>query len=205
MSPRPDVSEERKQQILQAAIAVFARLGFAESRMDDIAAQAGLSKGTLYLYYKNKDALIAALLKYFFTQEMEHLRAFVELEREEPVSEQLLLLTRQLSAAMQSMVELMPISFEFYSLAGRDSEIRQFLQDYFRQYRHELARLIERGSARGEFRPVDAQSTAVTITALFEGLALLHFVDTQAFSWGLQAETSIQLLLDGLRPASFSG
>ncbi|GLV60806.1 fatty acid metabolism regulator protein [Dictyobacter sp. S3.2.2.5] len=200
MSPRPDVSEERKQQILEAAIAVFARLGFAESRMDDIAAQAGLSKGTLYLYYKNKDALIAALLKYFFTQEMEHLRAFVEVEREEPVSEQLLLLTRQFSVTMQSMVELMPISFEFYSLAGRDSEIRQFLQDYFREYRRELARLIERGSSRSEFQSVDAQATAVTIAALFEGLALLHFVDTQAFQWGAQAESSIQLLLTGLRP-----
>lgn len=51
MSPRPDVSEERKNQILEAAIAVFARLGFQQTRMDDIAEQAGLCKGALYLYY----------------------------------------------------------------------------------------------------------------------------------------------------------
>jgi AcrR family transcriptional regulator len=66
MSPRPDVSEERKNQILEAAIAVFARLGFDQSRMEDIAGQAGLSKGALYLYYKSKDAIVAALLTYFF-------------------------------------------------------------------------------------------------------------------------------------------
>ncbi|GHO85825.1 TetR/AcrR family transcriptional regulator [Dictyobacter formicarum] len=200
MSPRPDVSEERKQQILEAAIAVFARLGFHASRMDDIATQAGLSKGALYLYYKNKDALIVALLKYFFTQEMKHLRAFVEANRDEAVAEQLLLLTRQFSATMQSMIDLMPISFEFYALAGRDGEIRQFLQEYFQEYRRDLARLIERGIERGEFQPVDAQATAVTIAALYEGLALLHFVDMQAFQWAAQAETSIQLLLAGLRP-----
>ena len=82
MSPRPDVSEEHKNQILEAAIAVFARLGFQQTRMDDIAEQAGLSKGALYLYYKSKDAIIAALLKYFFTQEFKRLQAFVEADHE---------------------------------------------------------------------------------------------------------------------------
>ena len=52
MSPRPDVSEERKQQILEAAIAVFARLGFRAARMDDVAEQAGLSKAALYSLQK---------------------------------------------------------------------------------------------------------------------------------------------------------
>ncbi len=53
MSPRPDVSEERKQQILEAAIAVFARLGFRSARMDDIAEQAGLSKGGCAGYFED--------------------------------------------------------------------------------------------------------------------------------------------------------
>ncbi|HEY6540074.1 MAG TPA: helix-turn-helix domain-containing protein, partial [Ktedonobacteraceae bacterium] len=66
MSPRPDVSEERRNQILAAASTVFARSGFHEARMDDIAEEVGLSKGALYLYYKSKDAIIAALLKFFF-------------------------------------------------------------------------------------------------------------------------------------------
>src|SRR5215813_11761436 len=128
MSPRPDVSEERKSQILEAAIAVFAQSGFQQARMDDIAEKAGLSKGALYLYYKSKDAIIAALLKYFFAQELERLQAFVEGDREEPVAQQLLMLTRQLASAMKWMARLMPIAFEFYALAGRDKEVRQFLQ-----------------------------------------------------------------------------
>ena len=51
MSPRPDVSEERRNQILEAAMAVFARQGFEQARMDDIAQEVGLSKGALYLYF----------------------------------------------------------------------------------------------------------------------------------------------------------
>lgn len=199
MSPRPDVSEERKNQILEAAIAVFARLGFQQTRMDDIAGQAGLSKGALYLYYKSKDAIISALLKHFFTQELKHLQDFVVTERPEPVTEQILLLTRKMVEAMEWMGRLMPIAFEFYALAGRDKDVRQFLNEYYLTYRGDLARLIERGIARGEFRPVDANALAITLTALFEGIALLYFIDPHGLQWDVQTETSVQTLLAGIR------
>ncbi len=51
MTPRPNVREQRRLQILQAAQHVFARMGFHKARMDDIAHEAGVSKGTLYWYY----------------------------------------------------------------------------------------------------------------------------------------------------------
>lgn len=203
MSPRPDVSEERKQQILDAAITVFARLGFRTARMDDVAEQAGLSKAALYLYYKSKDAIIAALLQRLFTQEFKQLQALVESGREGLVVEQLLILTRQFTSMMQWMSRLMPIAFEFYAIAGRDKQVRQFLKEYFTDYRRLLARLIERGIAQGEFRDIDATATAITLTALFEGLALLFFVDPEATRWADQTETSVRLLLSGLqRPSS---
>lgn len=199
MSPRPDVSEERKNQILEAAIAVFARLGFQQTRMDDIAGQAGLSKGALYLYYKSKDAIIGALLKYFFNQELKHLQDFLTTERPEPVAEQIMLLTRKMGEAMEWMGRLMPIAFEFYALAGRDKEVRQFLNEYYLTYHGDLARLIERGVARGEFRSIDANAFAITLTALFEGIALLYFIDPHGLQWDVQIETSVQTLLAGIR------
>ena len=69
MSPRPDVSEERKDQILNAAEEVFNQKGLDNARMDDIAEETGLSKGTLYLYFKSKDDLIAAILDRIFQRE----------------------------------------------------------------------------------------------------------------------------------------
>lgn len=203
MSPRPDVSEERRNQILEAALAVFARLGFHESRMDDIAGQAGLSKAALYLYYKSKDAIIAALLQHFFTRELKHMESLAEINREKTVAEQLLLLTRQLTDAFQWMKQMMPIAFEFYAIAGRNKDVRQFLKTYFQDYRTLLARLIQHGIEQGEFREVSAEATATTLAALFEGLALLFFVDPEALHWSEQAESSVRLLLRGLQhPAS---
>jgi hypothetical protein len=115
------------------------------------------------------------------------------------VAKLLLLLTRQFASVMKWMTRLTPIAFEFYALAGCDKEVRHFLQDYFQAYRSELARLIQRGVERGEFQAVDVQATAITLAALYEGLALLYFVDAQAFQWAEQAEAAVQLLLAGLQ------
>ncbi len=62
-SRREREREARRQAILDAAEAVIRRRGFAETTMDEVAAEAELSKGALYLYFANKDALCAALVE----------------------------------------------------------------------------------------------------------------------------------------------
>jgi AcrR family transcriptional regulator len=198
MSPRPDVSEERRTQILEAAMAVFARQGFDQARMDDIAQEAGLSKGALYLYYKSKDAIIAAILQFFFTRAMKKLQSFLESEEPPSVREQLLRLNQYYIAEMKWMVSLLPLSFEFYAVAARQKTVRQFLKQYFKDYREVLAALVQRGIDRGEFRPIRAELVAIAIAALYEGLALLWMVDPDATQWEQTGESSLLLLLDGL-------
>jgi AcrR family transcriptional regulator len=88
MSPRPDVSEERRSQILEAALKVFARLGLDKARMDDIVSESGLSKGAIYWYFKSKDEIIAAILDSLFNREMQELETLNA--REGPVYERLL-------------------------------------------------------------------------------------------------------------------
>ena len=66
MAPRPDVSKERKTQILTAATKVFTELGFAGARMDDIVAESGLNKGNLDWYFDSKDAIIISILDQVF-------------------------------------------------------------------------------------------------------------------------------------------
>ena len=57
---RPD---ERPAQILEAALAVFGEKGLAAARLDDIAKRAGVAKGTIYLYFPNKDELFRAVIR----------------------------------------------------------------------------------------------------------------------------------------------
>ncbi|MBX9590770.1 MAG: TetR/AcrR family transcriptional regulator [Hyphomonadaceae bacterium] len=56
-------AETRREAILDAALAVFAEHGYEAARLDDMAARAGVAKGTLYLYFKDKEALFEALVR----------------------------------------------------------------------------------------------------------------------------------------------
>ncbi len=198
MSPRPNVSEQRKNQILDAAMQVFARLGFHKARMDDVAQEAGVSKGLLYWYYKNKDALIAAILDRLFSQEMRHLHN--ALATPGPVTDRLLALGRESAQHMLSLKFLVPIAFEFYALAGRNAHVRSALQRYYAQYRQNLTQLIEEGIASGEFRAdTQAEAVAQTIIALFEGLVLLWVVDPEQVPLAEHIEQSFSLIVRSIR------
>src|ERR1022692_5168698 len=64
LSRREEASELRRSAILRAARMVFSRQGYAETVVDDIAVQAGIGKGTLYLYFPSKEQIyLAALLE----------------------------------------------------------------------------------------------------------------------------------------------
>ena len=62
-SPRQRRKEARPQELLAAALALFAEKGFAATRAEEVAARAGVSKGTLYLYYPSKEELLKAVIR----------------------------------------------------------------------------------------------------------------------------------------------
>lgn len=179
---------------MEAALAVFSREGFEHASMDDIARQAGVSKGALYLYYKSKDAIIATLLRIFFEQAFQQIRSHIGTEHS--VVAQLLGMTRLMIREMERMVSIQPITLQFYAIAARHAEVRQHLRTYFADYRAFLEEIIQRGITQGELRPtINPTEVAVTLSGLFEGLALLWIVDPQSADWPKQIESSVRLLI----------
>ena len=67
--------EARPDEILAAALASFAERGFAATRLEDVAARAGISKGTLYLYFKGKEELFEAVVRATLVPNLERLEA----------------------------------------------------------------------------------------------------------------------------------
>src|SRR5256884_4178781 len=132
MARRPDISEIRRNQILDAATKVFVRLGFQHARMDDIVEESGLSKGTLYWYFKSKEDIINAILRRLFTGELENLESL--LEAEGTASERLLQLTNNRVNGMKQMSSLVPIIFEFYAVAVHQQWVQQFIGEYFMHF-----------------------------------------------------------------------
>ena len=200
MSPRPDVSEARKKQIMDAAVVVFARRGFYEARMEDIASEAGLSKGALYWYFDSKDAIISALMEHIFSRETAAMAPL--LESDAPAAERLRAVTDYFVRELfDELVDLMPVMYEYYAASMREEPVRTFLQGYLGSYREMLATLVQQGIDRGEFRDdVDAGDAAMMVASLYEGAAFLWFLDPDEVNIESLSETSVRLLLEGLTP-----
>jgi AcrR family transcriptional regulator len=196
MSPRPDVSGERRSQITESAIKVFARQGFANTRMEDVAAESGLSKGLLYFYFKSKEEIISAIADLLFGSELRKMQS--QIDDEQTAREGLESFTEAFIADLHGMLKITPLFYEFYALAFRDATVRQLLAAYLRQFVAIIEPLVQRGIERGEFAPGDARQITLTIGAALEGTLLLWTYDPGMVPVEEQLRASLALLLKGL-------
>ena len=197
MSPRPDVSEERKDQIMNAAEDVFTKKGLDDARMEDIAEETGLSKGTLYLYFKSKDDLIAAILDRIFQREF---RAFENSDLSAmSATDTIWLFTDTVIKDIKIILRLMPIAYEFLALAFRNKLVQKALKIYLNHYMDICLPIIQRGIETGEFRPVDAQEVGIAIGAIVEGTTLLWVYDNSMVDPEKHVRSGMKLLLEGVK------
>ena len=197
MSPKPDVSEERKDQIMNAAEEVFTRKGFSNARMDDIAEETGLSKGTLYLYYKSKDDLIIAILDRIFQREF---RTFENLDLASmSATDAIWTFTETTSKDVKMMMRLLPITYEFMGLAFRNKFVQKTFKIYLNRYLDILVPIIQHGIDTGEFRPADPKEIVIAMGAVMEGTLLLWVYDNSLVDPEKHIRSGMKLLLEGVR------
>ena len=156
--------DARPDEILAAALELFARHGYAATRLADVAAHAGVSKGTLYLYFPNKAELFKAVVRRAFAPNL--LQAETLLAEFQGSSRELL--SRLIEQAARVLVDtpLSGIPKLVIAEAGNFPEIAEF---YFTEIIQRGQRLVEqvlaRGLQRGEFRPIDTAAAKRLIVA----------------------------------------
>ncbi|MBN2146273.1 MAG: TetR/AcrR family transcriptional regulator [Anaerolineales bacterium] len=196
MSPRPDVSEERRAQIIESAIKVFARQGFASTRMDDVAAESGLSKGLLYWYFKSKEEIIIAIADLLFGAEFHKLQSLsIEGQTARACLESFLEI---FIADLQGMLKVAPVIYEFYALAFRNATVRRVMQEYLGRFVAILEPIVQHGMENGEFIAGDARQVTVAIGAALEGTLLLWAYAPDLVQPEQQLRLSMKLILEGL-------
>lgn len=160
--------EARPQQILDAAFHEFGERGLAGARLDDIAKRAGVAKGTIYLYFPNKEALFREMVRTTIIDAISSAEARRDGLGPEDTAESLL---RQLGAAWWAFLRT-----ERVQTLNRlvMAELRQFpdlvafyADEVIARGRRLVAAIIERGIARGEFRPLDPMLAARMYSAVW--------------------------------------
>jgi AcrR family transcriptional regulator len=199
MSPRTDVSEERKNQILDAAMETFSKVGFHKARMSDIAESSGLSKGSLYWYFENKNDLIVKLLARVFEPELKDLRALLTDPR--PIDDRLLAYAERGADDMIKMLKWMPIVYDFIALAFRQETIKVSIRKFYQQNMEILEALIQQGLDSGELKVDNAKDAAIAVGAIMEGTVLLWIYAPEQIDIRKHVMTNMTILMNGLIPA----
>lgn len=153
--------ERRKQarpgELLDAALELFVDKGFAATRLEDVAARAGVSKGTLYLYFADKEDLLKAVVRGNLVPLLEAFRH--EIEQSEAPSTGLLTLFFRRWWSSVGATPLAGICKLVVAESGNFPELARFFQEeVILPNAMLLASILRRGIAQGEFREIDVEA-----------------------------------------------
>ena len=201
----PELHVRRRASILDAAARVFAQKGYSRARVEDIAAQAGLGKSTIYEYYDDKSALFTALFERFLGEMTDAFELGMAVPSGGSPAQTLLDYARANAALIRESVEFAPLGLEFYSASATPEARECFVADFselYRRLREVVAACIREGCERGEFRPDVADSAdglAAAYVGAFDGLMLQTWFD-ERFDVVAAADALMRTLVAGMRP-----
>jgi len=167
--PRQRRKEARPGELTAAALELFVERGFAATRLEDVAARAGVSKGTLYLYFDSKEALFKAVIEEGMLPVLDQGADMIDGFQGSPTD-----LLRSLMLEWWSRVgstHLGGIPKLMFSEAGNFPDLAQYYHDaVISRGRALMRRVLELGIAAGEFRPTDIE---VAIDVIFAPVLML--------------------------------
>lgn len=194
--------DDRPVEIVAAALALFAARGYGATKLEDVASAAGIAKGTIYLYFANKEELFRAVVRQELLPALARIEAAIDVHAG-PTQDLLRLLMAHFVQVIES--DLGGIPKLVVSEAGNFPEIAQFYADeVVARGMAIIERIIARGVARGEFRPVEtARLTPVLVGPMLCMLLWRHSIGRHSaigFDHRAVLDTQIDILLRGLAP-----
>jgi len=156
--------EARPGELLDAALDLFVEKGFAATRSEEVAARAGVSKGTLFLYFPSKEELFKAVISENLAGRFEQWNAqFAAFQGSTP---EMLRECVQIWWDNIGSTKVSGITKLMFSEGRNFPELAQFYREQFVAPAHELLRrILQRGIDRGEFAPVDLDLAVYTVVA----------------------------------------
>ena len=192
--------KDRHQEILDAAARVITDRGLAETRISDIADQAGVSPGLILYYFESKDRLLAEALT--FANDQFYLRTSREIRRIPSAREQL---RRLIDLSVPgflpeySRLDEWALWVEVWVRALRDPDMAKDREALDQRWRSQLAETIRGGQTAGEFASnEDPHELALRIAAIIDGLAIQVIMDDSEVTTDRMHRTCMEVCAQAL-------
>ncbi len=201
MAPRIVNKEQKKNEIMLAAMRVFAAKGAAKAKMTDIATEAGIGKGTIYEYFHGKEDIFAAAFNYHFQTIEDATRATI-ISSKDPVTKLNLLVQHSLRIFLSDSGEFAEIMMDFWAegIRNKDSKILNIidLNQIYINYRKYISDILAEGIQSGIFRVLDTNAMSSALIAALDGLSLQWIMARETFDLQKAADIMLDGFLNGI-------
>jgi AcrR family transcriptional regulator len=177
----------RKPQIIDATLKKISEVGFYNVTMDDVAREAGLSKGGIAHYFPSKESLFKEAFRVFNERIFQRGKEVMD-QKNNPL-DKLLSFTWLYNRDDPDYDIGYPLHFDCMALAARDGEYREIFHEWVNNWIALLSEALEEGVSSGEYAITDIEGTARTISAVYHGIALRWFLDSESHSteWAVES------------------
>ena len=186
-------SEATRNNILQAAMQLFASRGYDATSVAQICQAAGVSKGAFYHHFPSKQAVFVALLDNWLNVLDEQIAALVS--QAGSIPEGLVQMASVSKGVFKSARGQLPMFLEFWRESSHDPLVWNATIEPYQHYTNLFSGLIERGIQEGSLEPVDPQTTARVLLALVLGVILQGVMDPEGAAWNDVLREGIQLIM----------
>ena len=195
--------EERKSQIMEAAMKVFTQKGYSSARMDDIVDASGLSKGAIYHYYEGKKEIFLALIDHWETQTFPDFYSKSDPSR--TASDTLRDFANEVVKVFKKRSYVFHAEVEFWSLSNQDEEVRKRSQELYEKIINLFELLIKKGMRNGEFIDTDARIMAMYVLSVFQGINWFCIFNDKKIKAENYINHSIEMIISGLTMGKENG
>ncbi len=195
----PGTADQRREQMLHAALEVISARGYADTRIADVAERAGGSPALVIYYFKTKDQLLTEAIRYY-----EDAWYAVGQRRMEGLPSAAARLEEFVAMSCLADAEPEPetsgqLWLDFWAQAARNEEVGSVRQKSDERWREIIAGLVREGQQAGEFREeVDAADFAICLSSLLDGLTIQIALDDPVVDSVAAYELSMRFIADQL-------
>jgi AcrR family transcriptional regulator len=183
MSPIIVDKEQKKLHIMGSALNVFLRKGFKETKIQDIADEAGIGKGTVYEYFNGKEGIGVELYRWLC--DISNRYALESIEEKDDTIERVRKYIRSTLELYEQFSEYGPFYYAIYSISSdreNSLKVKAPLSEAFLIDVKSLSEIIEEGVEQGLIRKIDDEDLALIILSTLEGFAIYRDLAPKSYT-----------------------
>lgn len=197
MSPKLGIAPKRRAEIIEATFFCIALKGYSNITMQDIADSAGISKGVIHYYFRNKEELFLSVHEKLIKDLDSHMGKKVERAKTPP--EKIRAIISSVFEKTKENKKFQVVLLDFWAHSTRIPRLKEATINQYSRYRHLAKKIIAEGVEKGYFKECDSSRIASALIGLVEGLTIQWIFDQSAFDLSRAQKMTDEIIMSYLR------